>query len=133
MLSASFANQSTAIAVITTGAYYRATRTQITSITKICLAACTLVAHTAVGTDVIVTLRAMFAATGTQVGTRGTMPATETDIGATATYVTVVTEIGLAAGAVVARPAVHADEIVTLRTMLVAIGTQFGTVFAMSA
>ena len=133
MLSASFANQSTAIAVVTTGAYYRATRTQVTSITKICLAACTLVAHAAVGTDVIVTLRAMFAASGTQIGARGTMPAINADLGATATHVTVVTKIRLAARAVVARPALHTDIIVTLGTMLVAIGTEFGTVFATSA
>ena len=56
MLSASFADQSTVITMVTRSANYSATRTQITRITKIFFAACTLVTRTAVGTNVIVTL-----------------------------------------------------------------------------
>ena len=61
------------------------------------------------------------------------MPATDTDFCATATYVTFVTKIQLAACAIVASSAFHSDVLVTLGTMLVAIGTQFSTVFATSA
>ena len=61
------------------------------------------------------------------------MPAINTYLGATAAYVTVVTKIRLAARTFVASSAIHTDVIVTLGTMFVAIGTQFGTVFAMSA
>ena len=68
MLSASFANQSTIIAMVTTGAYDRAIRTQIASITKIFFASGALVAPAAVGTNIIVTLGTMFTAIGTQIG-----------------------------------------------------------------
>ena len=69
MLAASFANQSTVITMVTRGANYSATRTQITIITKIFVTACTLVAHTAVGTDILVTLGTTFSATLAQIGT----------------------------------------------------------------
>ena len=61
------------------------------------------------------------------------MPAINADLGAIATQVTVDAEIRLSARALVARPALRADVIVTLRTMLVAIRAQFGTIFATPA
>ena len=68
MLSASFANQSAVIAMVTRGANYSASGTQITIITKIFFAARALVARTAVGTNTIVTLGTMLSATRTQIG-----------------------------------------------------------------
>ena len=61
------------------------------------------------------------------------MTATDTDLGAIATYETFGTKIRLTACAIVTSTALYADVIVTLGTMLVAIGTQFGAVFATSA
>ena len=61
------------------------------------------------------------------------MSAIYADLGAIATQVTVVTKIRLAARTVHASSALGADAIVTLGTMLSALGTQFGTIFATSA
>ena len=68
MLSASLANQSTAVTMPATGANDRATRTQITGITEIFFTTGTLVAFAALRADVIVTLGTMLSATRTQIG-----------------------------------------------------------------
>ena len=68
MFSATFADQSAVVTVVTRGADNSATRTQIAIVTKIFFATGAIVAHTAVGANIIVTLRTTFSATGTQIG-----------------------------------------------------------------
>ena len=119
--------------MITTGAYYSTTRTQQTVYTKISLAACAFHANTAVFAYLFVTFVAMLSALFADQSAAFTMVASGANYRAIRAQITSITKIFFAARALVAHTAVNAELTVTIRTMLVAFGTEFGAPFASCA
>ena len=130
MLSASFADQSTVITMVTRSANYSATRTQQTFYAKISLAACAFHANTAVFAYLFVTFVAMLSALFANQSAVFTMVTRGANYCAIRTQITRIAKIFFATGAINAHAAVNAKFIGTYRATLVAFRTEFGASFA---
>ena len=122
MLTASLAHVRTVLALITSGAHYRAIRAQKTRITKIFDPACALVAFSAFNAKIVVALVATLIAIVTERRTTRTMPAQAHDRAVIAQK-TSIAKTFFTACALVASPAVFADIIATLGATFSAIRT----------
>ena len=122
MLSASLAHVRTVLALITSGAQYRAIRTQITRITKVFDTTCAIVAFSAFHAKIIVAFVAMLSAGVAERRAIRTMSAQAHDRTIIAQK-TSMAKTFLTTRALVATSAIYANVVVTFRAVLSAIRT----------